>query len=62
MDVHLLRVFSSVFRHRCFPRAAADLRLIRPAVSGNVAELERAPGASLFDRAFLEPPSSRETA
>lgn len=51
MDVHQLRVFSAVFRLRSFSRAAEELRLTQPTVSEHVADLERALGVFLFDRA-----------
>lgn len=51
MDIHQLRVFSSVFRHRSFSRAAEELRLTQPTVSEHVADLEGTLGARLFDRA-----------
>lgn len=51
MDVHQLRVFSAVFRHRSFSRAAEELRLTQPTVSEHVADLEGVLGTRLFDRA-----------
>jgi DNA-binding transcriptional LysR family regulator len=51
VDVHQLRVFSSVFRNRSFSRAADELRLTQPTVSEHIADLERQLGARLFDRA-----------
>jgi DNA-binding transcriptional LysR family regulator len=51
MDIHQLRVFCSVFRHRSFSRAAEELRLTQPTVSEHVADLEGTLRARLFDRA-----------
>lgn len=45
-----LRTFQAVARLRSFSRAAAELNLTQPAVSAQVATLERTLGARLFDR------------
>src|SRR6478609_7278930 len=45
-----LRVFVSAATHLSFARAAAELHLTPPAVSLQIAELERHAGASLFER------------
>lgn len=45
-----LRVFSAAATHLSFARAAAELHLTPPAVSLQIAELERHAGQPLFDR------------
>ena len=45
-----LRVFAAAARHLSFARAAAELHLTAPAVSLQVAELERHAGQKLFER------------
>lgn len=45
-----LQVFLTVARERSFTRAAAELGVSQPAVSQNVAELERIVGYKLFER------------
>ena len=46
-----LRAFAAFARHRSFSAAAAELRISQPAVSKHVADLERALGLGLVDRA-----------
>jgi len=46
-----LRAFSAFARRRSFSAAAAELRISQPAVSKHVADLERALGMKLVDRA-----------
>lgn len=50
MNFHQLRIFDAVARHRSYTRAAQELHLTQPAVSAQVRELERALGASFFER------------
>lgn len=45
-----IKVFMTVARERSFTKAAAELGVSQPAVSQNVAELERVVGSKLFDR------------
>lgn len=45
-----LKVFLAVARERSFTKAALALGITQPAVSQNVAELEKTVGAKLFDR------------
>jgi len=45
-----LKVFSTVCRTHNFTKAARALEITQPAVSQNVAELEKLLGVSLFDR------------
>jgi DNA-binding transcriptional LysR family regulator len=45
-----LQVFMTVVRERSFTKAASELGVSQPAVSQNIAELERVVGAKLFDR------------
>lgn len=45
-----LRVFTSAARHLSFARAAEELHLTPPAVSMQIAQLEREAGQPLFDR------------
>ncbi len=45
-----LKVFMTVADRRSFTKAAAELGISQPAVSQNIAELEKAAGARLFDR------------
>ena len=50
MDIHQLKVFASVFRHRSFSKASEELRLTQPTVSEHVHTLEEELGVSFFDR------------
>lgn len=45
-----LQVFMAVCRERSFTKAAAELGVSQPAVSQNIAELERVVGMKLFER------------
>ena len=45
-----LKVFKAVAENRSFTKAAVVLRITQPAVSQNIAELEKTVGAKLFDR------------
>ena len=45
-----LQVFEAVARHDSVGRAALELHISQPAVSAQVAALERQVGAKLFDR------------
>jgi DNA-binding transcriptional LysR family regulator len=50
MDLHHLRVFLSVFKHRSFSGASAELRLAQPTVSEHIKSLERELNCKLFER------------
>jgi len=50
MNLHLLRIFSSVAEHRSFSRAAAALFISQPAVSKAVRQLEHQLDLSLMER------------
>lgn len=49
-----LNVFMAVVEHGSFTKAAASLHITQPAVSKNVAELEKELGKRLFDRSHSE--------
>ncbi|WP_246388845.1 LysR family transcriptional regulator [Microvirga mediterraneensis] len=50
MNLHLLRLFSAVARHRGFSLAAEALHISQPAVSKGVRELEGQLGTALLER------------
>lgn len=50
MDIHHLRVFAAVYKHRSFSKAAEDLNLTQPTVSDHVRALEEELNCKLFDR------------
>ncbi len=50
MDIHHLKVFASVYRHKSFSRAAEELHLTQPTVSDHVRALEDELNCRLFDR------------
>lgn len=50
MNLHQLRIFSTVAKLGSFSRAAEELRISQPSVSIQVADLERALGVDLFER------------
>ena len=45
-----LKVFMEVARQKSFTKAAAALGVTQPAISQNIAELEKGLGVRLFDR------------
>lgn len=55
LNLHHLRVFTSVAEHGGFSRAAVVLRISQPAVSKSVRELEREVGSMLFERTGRAP-------
>ena len=50
MNLHLLRLFAAVARHRSFSRAAATLHVSQPAVSKGVRDFEAQIGNRLLER------------
>lgn len=50
MDIHHLKVFASVYRHRSFSKAAEELSLTQPTISDHVRALEEELKCRLFDR------------
>jgi DNA-binding transcriptional LysR family regulator len=50
MDLRRLQVFSKVYEHRSFSRAAEAVLLSQPTVSGHIKTLEDELGIQLFDR------------
>lgn len=50
VSLHQLKVFRAVARHESFSRAAEELYISQPAVSGHVRELERLYGTELFEQ------------
>jgi DNA-binding transcriptional LysR family regulator len=50
VNLHQLKIFDAVARHRSYTRAAQELHLTQPAVSAQVRDLERALGAPFFER------------
>lgn len=50
LNLHLLRLFAAVARHRSFSRAAEALHVSQPAVSKGVREFEAQVGARLLER------------
>ena len=50
MDIHHLKVFASVYRHKSFSIAAEELKLTQPTVSDHIKALEEELNCRLFDR------------
>ncbi len=50
MDIHHLRVFAAVFKHKSFSKAAEELNLTQPTVSDHIRSLEEELHCQLFDR------------
>jgi DNA-binding transcriptional LysR family regulator len=50
VDIHHLRVFASVFKHRSFSKASEELHLTQPTVSDHIKALEGELNCKLFDR------------
>lgn len=50
MDIHQLRVFSSVYKNRSFSRASQELHLTQPTISNHIKSLEDEFACRLFDR------------
>ena len=50
MDIHKLRVFTSVFKNRSFSKASEALHLTQPTISNHIKALEDEFACKLFDR------------
>lgn len=50
MDIHHLKVFASVYKHKSFSIAAEELNLTQPTVSDHIKALEGELNCKLFDR------------
>lgn len=50
MDIHHLRIFTSVYQHRSFSKASGHLNISQPTISEHVKNLEQELGCALFDR------------
>lgn len=50
MDIHQLRVFTSVFKNKSFSKASEELHLTQPTISDHVKTLEEELDCKLFDR------------
>lgn len=50
MDIHQLRVFTSVFKNKSFSKASEELHLTQPTISDHVKILEEELDCNLFDR------------
>ena len=50
MDLHHLKIFLSVFRHRSFSKASRELSLTQPTISDHIQNLEKELKCRLFDR------------
>ncbi|MBE0426012.1 MAG: LysR family transcriptional regulator [Nitrospirae bacterium] len=50
MDIHQLKVFTSVFKNKSFSRASEDLHLTQPTISNHIKALENEFDCKLFDR------------
>ncbi|MCX8030355.1 MAG: selenium metabolism-associated LysR family transcriptional regulator [Thermodesulfovibrionales bacterium] len=50
MDIHHLRVFTSVFKNRSFSKASEELYLSQPTISDHIKSLEEELECRLFDR------------
>jgi DNA-binding transcriptional LysR family regulator len=50
MDIHQLRVFSSVFKNKSFSKASDELHLTQPTISNHIKTLEDELDCKLFDR------------
>jgi len=60
LDIHILQVFSSVYRNRSFSRASEELNLTQPTVSEHIKNLEDELGVKLFDRVGRQVIPTRE--
>ncbi len=62
MDIHHIRVFASVYKHKSFSKAAEELHLTQPTVSDHVKALEEELKCRLFDRLSRKVIPTREAA
>jgi len=50
MDIHQLKVFASVYKHKSFSKASEEMYLTQPTISNHVKSLEEELECKLFDR------------
>jgi DNA-binding transcriptional LysR family regulator len=50
MDIHHLRIFASVFRHKSFTKASDEMFVSQPTISEHIKNLEQELSCKLFDR------------
>jgi DNA-binding transcriptional LysR family regulator len=50
VDIHQLKLFSSVYKNRSFSRASEEMSLTQPTISDHIRSLESELGCRLFDR------------
>ena len=50
MDIHHLKIFVSVYKHRSFTRASEELHISQPTISEHIKNLENSLDCKLFDR------------
>lgn len=50
MDIHQLKVFTSVFKNKSFSKASEELHLTQPTISNHIKSLEEEFECKLFDR------------
>ena len=50
MDIHQLKVFTSVFKNKSFSKASEELHLTQPTISNHIKALEDEFNSKLFDR------------
>ena len=50
MDIHQLKVFTSVFKNKSFSKASDELHLTQPTISNHIKSLEDEFDCKLFDR------------
>lgn len=60
MDIYQLQVFVSVYQHRSFTKASAELNLTQPTVSLHIKRLEEDLGVTLFERTGRKTIPTRE--
>lgn len=50
MDIHKLKVFLTVYKHKSFSKASHELRISQPTITEHIRYLENYLGVKLFDR------------
>jgi DNA-binding transcriptional LysR family regulator len=50
MDIHQLKIFTSVYKNKSFTRASEELHISQPTISEHIKNLEADLGVRLFDR------------